>query len=159
MKTLIALSLLSLPALGAWFSGEGKFVAAHDISFLSYADKKECEADKGRWENELCVFAAEDELEITRQGVNYTAKVSTVTTNAHTCDFEGQGAFQNDGTLKVSAESQEWNAEKEEWIPATCEVTVSFEDGDTANVSNNGKCQMFCGMRATLDITKAKRAE
>jgi hypothetical protein len=157
MKALLVLSLLTVPALSAWFSGEGNYVLDHEISFLSYAGASECVADQGRWSDGLCIFPAADEVSVRRAGFHYDVKVSTVTTNAHMCEFEGEGVFQNDGSLKASAPSEVWNEGRQEWEPATCELSVSFPNGNAADVSTNENCQSFCGMRARLDIKGATR--
>lgn len=54
-----------------------------------------------------------------------------------------------------TAEGETWDGDK--WIPATCEVTLTYADGDTVNVTNNGNCATFCGARANLEIKGAKR--
>jgi len=157
---MLALSLFAVPALSAWFSGKGTFRLDHEISFLSYANRTDCEADQGRWEKEgLCVFAGTDEVVVSQKAGVYKVGVSTVTTNAHMCEFEGAGAFQADGTLRASTPAETWNEERQEWVPGTCEVTVSYVDGDTVNVSNNGACKSLCGMRAELGIMGAVRAK
>lgn len=157
MKLPLILALLSVPALSAWFSGEGTYVLPHEISFMSYAGPAECQADQGRWEEGLCIFPASDEISVKRAGFAYEVKVATVTTNAHMCEFEGEGVFQNDGSLKAQAPSEVWNEARQEWEPGTCEVTVAFADGEHADVANNGQCQSFCGMRATLAFKGAAR--
>ncbi|RZA06886.1 MAG: hypothetical protein EOP11_09160 [Proteobacteria bacterium] len=159
MKLFLALSLLAVPAFSAWFSGEGNYVLDHEISFLSYENQMACEGDNGRWEDGLCIFAGADEVTVKRAGLSYDVKVSTVTTNAHMCEFEGKGVFQGDGTLKAAAPAEVWNDDRQEWEAATCEVTLSFASGNEVNVTNNGSCQSFCGMRASLDVAGATRRE
>lgn len=145
-------------ASAAWFSGEGEFALPHQMVMMAYDSAEACEADQGQWSEDLgCVFDVEDSVMVKREADAYQVQVSTITTNAHMCEFEGKGRFTNTGELLATAESEEWDDDAQEWKPATCELTVSYVDGDTVNVSDNGKCRSFCGMRATLDIAGAKR--
>lgn len=154
MKYLVLSLFLSASALANWFTGEGEFSKLHPIAFMSYEDQAACEADEGKWDDGLCWFDTSDEVSVERNGEKYLVKVDTVTTNAHTCSFEGEGVMK--GTqIVATSEGEEWDGENP--VPVTCEVTLDYLDGDTVNVTNNGKCQYFCGARATLEIEGAKR--
>lgn len=155
---LLSAALITAPALAAWFTGEGEFRFPHQIAFMSYADEAACKADEGRWEEDLCWFDASDDVNVRRaaNGI-YTVEVTTVTTNAHTCDFEGQGEFTNEGTILARAASERWSDERQEWEAGECRVTLSYLDGDTVDVTPEGDCSYFCGMRAGLEIRGAKR--
>jgi hypothetical protein len=156
MKSLL-IALLALPALAAHFTGVGEFYAPHEIAVFGYQDEASCSADEGRWEEELCWFKVEDEVIVKDDNAgSLDVVVNTVTTNGHSCSFEGKGKFTNEGTILATAPSEDWSGD--ESVPATCEVTLTFVDGNTVDVSNGGEsCSYFCGARATLDISGAKR--
>lgn len=155
---LLSAALIAAPAVAAWFTGEGEFQLPHQIAFMSYENEAACRADEGRWDDELCWFDAADEVKVRRaaNGV-YTVEVTTVTTNAHTCDFQGQGEFTKDGTIQARAASERWDEGRQEWVPGSCELTLHYLDGDTVDVAPAGDCSYFCGMRANLEIRGAKR--
>lgn len=160
MKKMIVVGMLaSLTAAAAWFSGEGRFANEHEFPIFGYDNAKDCSADGGRWDEEMgCLFTGEDSVEVKLLADHtYRVEIQTVTTNGHSCGFESaNGVFQN-GAIVATDLADEWDSEKQEMVPVTCEVAVSYVDGNTVNVSHNGKCSTFCGARASLDIERAKR--
>lgn len=148
------LLLLSLPAAANWFTGEGEYSLSHEIAFMNYESEEACKGDNGRWADGLCFMDASDEVVVKKTGDEYEVSVDTITTNGHSCGFEGTGQWTMEGIL-ASTPSQAWDGDK--FVPVTCEVLLSFVDGNTVNVSNNGQCSEFCGMRASLEISGAKR--
>lgn len=161
MKYLL-LSLLSIPAFAAATEIAGTFNSDHEFAMMSYNTKAECEADQGKWEgNErdgtYCLFQGTDSAVVRKKGDTYNVTISVITTNAHTCDFEADAKLNDAGQLVASAPSEEWNEEKGAIEPATCEVTLNYTEANSVDVTNNGKCTSFCGMRARLDFSGAKR--
>jgi len=156
MKYALLGLLLALPATAAWFTGEGDFSLPHHIAFMSYENEASCTADKGEWEDGLCFMEASDDISVKKNGDEYDVSVFTITTNAHMCQFEGKGVWTQDGIL-ASAPTEIWDGEKS--VPAVCEVLLTYVDGNTVDVSNNGQCSEFCGMRASLEISGAKRKQ
>lgn len=159
----LSLALISITAFAAEFNGEGLFNYSHQIGMFGYENAEACKADDGEWDvdNGICFFNTADQVEVKLAAENtYNVKVDTVTTNAHTCTFEGTGKVlmgTDKFTILASTESEEWDGDK--FVPATCEVTLTYIDGDTVNVVNNGKCTSFCGARADLTIDEAKRVD
>jgi hypothetical protein len=154
---LLLIALLALPTLATPFTGVGEFYAPHEIALFGYQDEASCSADEGRWEDELCWFEVEDEVIVKDDGAgSLDVVVNTVATNGHSCGFEGKGKFTNEGTILATAPSEVWDGE--ELKPATCEVTLTFVDGNTVDTTHGSSaCNYFCGARATLDVSGAKR--
>ena len=141
----------------------GQFSMAHKTAVYGYDTKKACEKDDGEWltEDEICVFDASDDLTVTPSNQGANLIINTIGGNAHMCSFEGAATVKSANELisQVETEVYEYNSETKqgEFVKAICEVTVTYKDSDTASVSNNGKCQEFCGARAHLYIEDAKR--
>lgn len=155
MKFLI-LALLALPTNANWFSGVGEYSLPHKIAFMNYETAEACAEDGGTFEDELCWMDASDDISVVDDGAGeLDVSVFTITTNAHMCEFEGKGKFTAEGTIVASAPTEIWDGDNS--VPAVCDVTLTFVDGNTVNVSNNGNCAYFCGARASLDIEGAKR--
>lgn len=155
MKILI-LILAPFLSSAAWFSGEGTFSYPHDVAMYGYETAEPCVEDGGRFAGDgFCVFSSADEVKVVREGETYVVKVDTVSTNAHMCQFEGLGVWNDKGALVAHTEVNDWEGDK--MVPATCEVTVTYIDGDTVSVSHNGKCASLCGANTDLAIERAKR--
>ena len=156
MKPLFSALLLST-AFAAPADITGTYNYNHEIAFLSYADEASCVESKGRWQDDLCIFDDNnDTVEISAAADGkYQLRVSTITTNAHMCDYEGEGKLVG-GKLLSSQAVDVWQEGKT--VPGTCEVTVNFPEPNVANVEATEPCQSLCGMRATLNIDRAERS-
>ena len=164
MKISLLALFLSASASANWFTGVGEFSYPHEIAMVGYADEAGCREDGGKWEDEFCFFSVEDSVKVEftdAQAMEYYVTVDILSTNAHTCSFEGLAKWVGPLTLVASSETDDWqegeNGEEGKFVPVTCEVTVKYLDGNRVNVSNNGKCSNFCGARAMLEIEEAKR--
>jgi hypothetical protein len=129
----------------------GKFSHPHQIAFLSYDSEAACETDKGTWDGDVCVFDAEDTISVTKSGSSYKIAISTVTNNAHTCDFEGSGVLKAKNVIVASAPTGD--------AGKTCTVRLSYAADGTLTTAalNEDNCSYFCGMNARLDVSHAKR--
>lgn len=127
-------------------SYEGVFSASKSIGILAYRTAKACKDAEGYWKDGVCLFEAEDTVEVRANSDHYLVKITTVTTNAHFCDFEGKGQRYVDA-IKASVETDE----------GACEVTVEYTNSAVVSVSNNGKCSKLCGANAVLEIKRAVR--
>lgn len=156
MRALI-LALISIPAFAATLDVTGRFQQDFFIAVVGYESAAKCSADQGRWDEGYCWFPASNQVRIASTGTGYNLSIETVATNAHTCEFSALAKRFPDGVLVASLPSEEYDPRSGGFVKATCEVTVSFADADTVNVTNNGKCQSFCGARASLVVTGAKR--
>lgn len=156
MKTLTILSvLLSSAAAFAVTPAQmtGKFTDPKEIAIIGYRDAASCTADHGIWNEDFCVFRAEDRLDVTSKGGRFKISVETISTNAHTCSFEAPAL--RDGNRLVASVKAE-NFEGGKWVDAICTVTVSYKSKDAVSVDTNGKCQSFCGARGLMEFS-AKR--
>jgi len=149
----LVLALLSLPVFANWFSGEGFYSLEHEIAVVSYEDSASCETDNGKWnkEEEICYFSASNDVEISlRLDGDLDVRVSTISTNFHTCDFEGVGKWQEGGFILakgiLDASAQD-----------NCELKLEFVTGDEVNVITNEQCSYYCGANAGLEFPSAKR--
>lgn len=162
MKSFLVLAALgfSLPVLAA-LNPAGDFFFAHKIAFLAY-DEIGCSDAQGEWDGDLCIFNGEDSVSVTGgEKGSFNVSISTVTTNAHTCDFEGRGEMVAANLLKASAPSEIYipgeNGKDGHFESATCEVSVTYLDGNSVKVESGETCSYFCGANASLDIEKAVR--
>jgi hypothetical protein len=124
----------------------GSYSHQHDIGMLAY-DKAGCAADEGTWQgdddNGVCVFGAEDTVEI---AVDYSVKISTVATNAHTCDFAGAGKLVAPNVVIATQDACSLRVTE----AADQSVNVSIESGADA-------CRDLCGAGVGLEITAQKK--
>lgn len=160
MKNLaLAIAAFSLSASASVINHEGTFVSEHEVAMMSYQTKEACEADQGEWTEDLCIFHSQDDVTVKRaNNGKLQVEMNTIHTNAHSCSFEGEVVSQEMFKLVAATESDEWDEEKQDFVKAVCEVTVTYSnDGNTVNASNNGKCRSFCGMNAVLEIEGAVR--
>ena len=129
----------------------GKFSSPHQIAFLGYDSKQACEADKGKWDGQLCVYDTEDIVTVIKDGAKFKVAISTVTTNAHSCDFEGAGELKAKNVILATAPAGD--------AGKTCSVRLTYAaDGSlTTTALNDEDCQYFCGMNARLDVSRATR--
>lgn len=125
----------------------GKYSAAKQVLAMFASDKAACQENNGEWDGDdvsgICLFNAEDSAEIKLLAPNsYLLTVSVAGNNLNTCEFEGKGALvKNILTAKVKG--------------SKCVVTAKF--GNDLSILNNGECQEFCGMGATLDAVGLKK--
>lgn len=155
MGKLIALMLISAAALAA---SPGSFGFLHDVVIYGYEDATACENDMGKWDPSAgCVFEVEDLVEVDGVGEGYQVRVSTVGTNADVCDFQGAGWLNDAGQIVATEQTEEWDEDKGQLVPVTCELTVFYGDENTVSTRDNGKCRSLCGMRASLEVTGATR--
>ena len=160
MKTttsLAAILLFSLFSIGARATSLpsviGTYSYPHKIAFLSYADQAACEGDQGKWEDDVCVMDASDDVTVTAAAKlgaagPFVLAISTVTNNAHMCDFS-QPARAVGANVLVASEK---NAE------GVCTVTATFaSDRTSVSIKTKGTCDDDCGMNARLDIGRAER--
>jgi hypothetical protein len=142
------LFLLGSAAFAASLSPEGEFTVPHQIAFMAY-DSQDCLADKGTWNGDFCVFDTADSVRVKRaEDGSFTVAVSTVTTNAHTCDFEGKGKLVAPDRIEAEADS--------------CRVAVTYGADDTVTVrtlNEDDACRDFCGANASLEIDDARRVK
>jgi hypothetical protein len=135
----------------------GTFVEPTQTFVISYMNEADCSADSGSWDNEMemCFFDVENEATVSKKEEGLFLDIVTTGSNAHSCWFEGPVTSQSENTLVSAVEAMVWNGD--DWTNGTCEVTVTYEDADTVNVSTNGQCQEFCGARAWLEMGPAIR--
>ena len=161
MKTLIAL-LLAPIGIALASTPFGTFSEPTQTFIIGYESYDACKSDGGQWdeEAEMCFFPAENLVNLQEQEGKTILTVDTVGSNGHECHFEGVATALGDGEYlsKVDTTRYEQN-DKGEWveIPTVCEVSLSFHDGNTVTVGNNGECSEFCGARAWLTVDKAIR--
>jgi hypothetical protein len=153
---ILALLVSAFSALANWIPAEGTFVLDHEIAMRNYENRTVCEEEGGAWREGFCFFAAADQVVVKLSGGAHRVTVNTTTTNGHTCEFSAPARWTARGLL-AKAESMEWDQEKDAYAPATCEVLVRYVDANQVNVSHNGRCRSFCGMRADLAIEGARR--
>jgi hypothetical protein len=129
----------------------GKFSHPHQIAFLSYDSKAACEADKGNWDGQYCIYDAEDTVAVTKTGSTYKVAISTVTNNAHSCDFQGTGSLKAKNVIVASAPTGE--------AGKACSVRLTYAADGTLTTAalSEDNCAYFCGMNARLDVSRAKR--
>ena len=160
MKRTLALSLLFLiavPAAGAGAFAEGRFVRDHEIALPEFRDPAACARSAGRWANNKCLFEAADEVTVRRAAAAFRVEVSTIASGAHTCDFEGEGGFDERGELVAVGFSEDWAEGEAAWRPGRCEVRLSYPDTRHVTVRARGACQYFCGARGRLHLDRAER--
>lgn len=135
----------------------GTFVEPTQTFVVSYQEASDCTTDGGDWdaEMEMCFFDAANTAKVSATADGLYLTVDTVGSNAHQCYFEGAVTKTTATTVVSEVEAMVWNGT--DFEAGTCEVTVTFENDDTVNVSNNGKCQEFCGARAWLSFGPATR--
>lgn len=116
----------------------GHYRSAHEIRMVCDGDQRQ---DADGW----CKETVEDTLRV-RELANGSIEVAIelVSTNAHTCSFEG--------TLERTLDSQSarrwrFDAENDEEFP--CSLVVEHARGKLT-VTSEG-CREYCGARATLD--------
>ena len=137
----------------------GTYAQPGQTFMMGYMDQATCVEDRGDWDTdmELCFFDIEQIVEVTGSSQGYNVVVATWGSNAHSCVFEGAvtEVLPNALVSKVPTEVYENGT----FVPGVCEVTVTYENDVTVNVSTNGKCQTFCGARAWLEMGPATLKE
>lgn len=172
----LALSVLFLTH-GAYASFSpyfGTYAYPHQVAMFNYEDEESCVADSGEWdsESEMCFISTEDSVSITSDPsdeLKIWLQVSTIATNAHTCNFSEQAVEESPGVFKSVVDTFDYiyNEETKEFdsVPAKCTVVAEVsevleisEPARIVTVTSSGACRDFCGMRATLD-TEARFKE
>jgi hypothetical protein len=101
----------------------------------------------------MCFFDIENTVEVSGDSQGYKLVVATWGSNAHSCVFEGQVTQVLPQALVSEVPTEVYR--DGDFVPAVCEVTVSYENDETVNVSTNGNCQEWCGARAWLEMGPA----
>ncbi len=167
MKTVLAALLIAAPALAA-LSLEGTFDRAKDVAFLGYQDEQACKSDDGRWDakEKICFFEADDTVTVTNSTEGLKVAVMTISTNGRTCHFEGKGTQISEREIVASMDTEEYIAkdgsEDGEYVPAKCQVKVTYTDENTVNVttlSEKNACAEICSYSASLEINGAVRRQ
>lgn len=155
-------SLLGLAALVFSFNSiayVGKFVEPVQTFVMGYETEADCQGDNGDWDSEmeLCFFPIENEVFVTETTDSYALEITTWGANAHSCMFEGDVTRVLPNALISEVPVEIWV--NDAWVPAICEVTLNYSDSQTVEVSTNGNCYEFCGMRASLEMGPATLVE
>lgn len=139
----------------------GKYVEEVQTFVVGYTNAADCTSDNGDWdaEMELCFFFVDNEVVVSGNANGYTMTVATWGSNAHSCVFEGPATKVLPNALVSEVPTEIYEYETGEWVPATCEVTVNYGEPETIDVTTNGNCQEFCGMRASLEMGPATLRE
>ncbi|MGZ3701663.1 MAG: hypothetical protein ACXWSD_07705 [Bdellovibrionota bacterium] len=125
-----------------------KFYQNNPVTMITYADEAACNADQGRWDGENCQFDAWDTVTISGSQGAFELNVSTITTNAHTCDFDAPAVQTAPGVLVATS--------------GNCSLQASYLDDNNVTVqmlSSYDDCQDFCGANASLEVTRATRVQ
>ncbi|MDD4974211.1 MAG: hypothetical protein PHY93_07650 [Bacteriovorax sp.] len=131
----------------------GVFKDTHPFGSFGYPNAKACEEDGGVYNDGLCVFqdgGSTIEIKKNNNG-KYDLSVSSVGTNMHLCDYEGE-AIDLNAVQIISKDTVGDEANR-------CEIVVAFTSNDTLSVITNGKCQDYCGANMSLDVENAKRSK
>lgn len=161
MKKTLLIILTALSALGieaeAQVDGRliGNFARANEAAMIGYESAEVCGEAGGRWFDGDCIFAAEDSVRITSQASGIRLAIDTVGITGNACEYEGTATYRDFSTLVSTKPTRVWNGK--EMVPATCEVTVTALDGGAVSVKTNGRCDLFCSARASLEIDSAQR--
>lgn len=156
-KLAVLLGAFAVTASAAtYYELAGEFAWDHQVVFMNYADKAECEADKGTWEEDLgCLFDTQDTVTVSRDLT--TVNLETISTNGHSCVIEAEVVAIEPDSVVAQTPAEEYDEESGEFKPVTCEVTVDYSaDKDTVYVGSKN-CQSFCGARGIPWIDEAKR--
>ena len=150
-------SNLPMPAKVPRAEIAGQYSRPHLIGFLSYRDQAACEGDQGKWDGDadggVCMMEASDDVTVTTakspgHAGQYDLQISTVTTNAHMCDFTEPARLIGADVLQAKQKNDD----------GMCIVTATFKkDRSAVSISTSGSCQYNCGMNASLDIDQALR--
>jgi hypothetical protein len=85
--------------------------------------------------------------------------ISTVATDAQVCEISGTAQQMNPKQLLLRRSTEEYDPSNGSYRPAMCRITIVSLDpqGKAIRVKSNGKCQNWCGMRASPEIKRAVR--
>lgn len=162
MKKALLIVLTALSALGLVNEAGatdvglvGSFARVVESAMIGYESATTCEDDGGRWFDGDCVFGTEETVRVSIANDVIRVAIETVGVTANVCEYEGEATLRDPTTLVSSKPTRAWNGSA--FVAATCEVAVTALPDGSVRVSNNGKCQMFCGPRATLEIDSAQR--
>lgn len=155
---ILTVAAISSIAYASAINYAGTFSEPVTIAMMGYENEQACLNDKGQWQDDMCLFDTENTVVISPSIGGYDVAVDTVHTNGHSCMFEGKVTKANGPNVTAATEVEEWNDEKQEFEPATCELNITYtQDGNSLSLGNNGKCQSLCGARGFLAIDKADR--
>lgn len=150
------------PVGGGGSDPVGEWVEALEFPMMTYEDAGTCAGDGGTWTPEVgCFFAGENRARISpATGDSWPLSVEIVTTNAHTCSFEG--ALRREGDALVAHASGEVYVPGEggaegTFVPGPCTVTIRIVDEVLGLESEGDACSTFCGARAHLSMGGARR--
>lgn len=154
---LIAANIFAVTSDGMTYLG--LFAEPTQTFIVGYTEEAACVSDQGNWDSEMemCFFDVENTVEVKGDSEGYSLDIVTTGSNAHSCWFEGKVTQVLEKALVSEVPAETFNGT--DWEPAICQVTVSYENDETVNVSTNGKCQEFCGARAWLEMGPATLKE
>lgn len=156
LKPFLILSALltfsSVVSADAGLNKAGVFKDLYPIGSFGYPDAESCQEDGGVYDDGLCIFedgGSTIEIKKTDNG-KYDLSISSVGTNMHLCDYQGEAEDLNADQIISKDSVEESNR---------CEVIVHFTSNDTIAVITNGKCQDYCGANMSLDVENANRSK
>ena len=156
-KQLIILIIFCIPLssfalLPQQFKKIGIFKDIHPIASYGYPDSETCETDGGIYDGNLCIFQGGTTIEIMNHSLNkYKLSISSIGTNLHFCDFQGEGLLKGIKQIVYTAKKDEESKD--------CKIVIKFKKNDSLAIITNGKCQYYCGANMSLDVGNAIRVK
>lgn len=140
-------------------------VYSQSVSVASpLSSPSECEEENGDWsEMNGCVITTSNIVRVAATaGPGFQLAIETVEPSGHSCEFSAEATLVNSKTLRARTDVVNHNYDpvlgKVKPVAAVCEVTVKFKNSSVIDqVVDNGECQSFCGARATLEMSEAKK--
>jgi len=159
MKTLITAILLISTLFNPAFADDFMTGSFSEVkgSYVMIPFQKDCEEDGGQWdaEAEICLVQVADEIRISKKEEKYSVQIVTWGGNLHSCAFEGPAKKIGKDKLQSTVEGAVWG--ENDWEEKDCVVDITFNDKNSVSVEANWACQIYCGMRAVLNIENASR--
>ena len=151
LSTLVTFS--SFASADVQLNKTGVFKDLHPFGSFGYPNAQACQQDGGVYNDGLCVFqdgGSTIEVKKNNDG-KYDLSISSVGTNMHLCDYEGEAVDLNAAQI-ISHGTTDEDGNR-------CEIVVAYTSNDTLSVITNGKCQYYCGANMSLDVENAKRSK
>lgn len=151
MKSLFALSLFFSVVSASAVEIEGTFEVVRPLYMRGYK-AKDCKNDGGEYMGDgLCKWekGGGSSAVVKATETSFLLEISSVGTNAHTCDFSGKAALVSGFQLSSKNNGEE----------GKCEVNVFYTSPESIAITTNGECSEYCGANMMLDEENLNRVK
>lgn len=154
MKSLLFLTLIVSSTAFASITGE--YQLKKNIPVMFAGSIESCGENGGTWvaegEDGHCMVEASDTVYITKKEGKLNLHVTTIGSNLHMCEFEGEARKNLLGNVVSKVEAEDYDIETDSLKKVICVVKAKFsKGGKVLRIEANDNCRSFCGANAWLE--------